>query len=64
MTGKDIRAVLQAKIYRCYKKAFPVKVAREKLIQDAGKQFDPELVRKFVECLDNGTINLVKAEEA
>ena len=43
---------------RCYKKAFPVKVAREKLIQDAGKQFDPELVRKFVECLDNGTINL------
>ena len=49
---------------RCYKKAFPVKVAREKLIQDAGKQFDPELVRKFVECLDNGTINLVKAEEA
>ena len=48
---------------RCYKKAFPVKVAREKLIQDAGKQFDPELVRKFVECLDNGKITLVKAEE-
>ena len=49
---------------RCYKKAFPIEVAREKLLQDAGKQFDPELVRKFVECLDNGTINLVKAEEA
>ena len=49
---------------RCYKKAFPLDVAREKLLQDAGKQFDPELVRKFVECLDNGTINLVKAEEA
>ena len=48
---------------RCYKKAFPVKVAREKLIQDAGKQFDPELVRKFVECLDNGKITLVKEEE-
>ena len=48
---------------RCYKKAFPVKVAREKLLQDAGKQFDPELVRKFVECLDNGKITLVKAEE-
>ena len=48
---------------RCYKKAFPVEVAREKLIQDAGKQFDPELVRKFVECLDNGKITLVKEEE-
>lgn len=48
---------------RCYKKAFPVKVAREKLIQDAGKQFDTELVRKFVECLDNGKITLVKEEE-
>ena len=49
---------------RCYKKAFPVNVAREKLLQDAGKQFDPNLVEKFVECLDNGTISLVKAEEA
>lgn len=47
---------------RCYKKAFPVNVAREKLLQDAGKQFDPNLVAKFVECLDNGTISLVKAE--
>ena len=49
---------------RCYKNAFPVNVAREKLLQDAGKQFDPNLVEKFVECLDNGTISLVKAEEA
>ena len=48
---------------RCYKKAFPLNVAREKLLQDAGKQFDPDLVYKFVECLDNGTITLVKAEE-
>ena len=47
---------------RCYKKAFPLDVAREKLLQDAGKQFDPNLVVKFVECLDNGTISLVKAE--
>ena len=48
---------------RCYKKAFSLSVAREKLLQDAGKQFDPDLVYKFVECLDNGTITLVKAEE-
>ena len=47
---------------RCYKKAFSLNVAREKLLQDAGKQFDPNLVVKFVECLDNGTISLVKAE--
>ena len=47
---------------RCYKKAFPLDVAREKLLQDAGKQFDPNLVVKLVECLDNGTISLVKAE--
>ena len=48
---------------RCYKKAFPVGMAREKLLQDAGRQFDPDLVYKFVECLDNGSITLVKAEE-
>lgn len=48
---------------RCYKKAFPIEVAREKLLQDAGRQFDPDLVYKFVECLDNGSIALVKAEE-
>ena len=48
---------------RCYKKTFSLNVAREKLLQDAGKQFDPDLVYKFVDCLDNGTITLVKAEE-
>ncbi len=48
---------------RCYKKAFPLEVAREKLLLDAGKQFDPELAYKFVECLDNGSITLVEAEE-
>ena len=48
---------------RCYKKAFPLEVAREKLLLDAGKQFDPDLVYKFVECLDNGTITLVESEE-
>ena len=47
---------------RCYKKAFPIEVAREKLLH-AGRQFDPDLVYKFVECLDNGSITLVKAEE-
>ena len=45
---------------RCYKKAFPIEVAREKLLQDAGRQFDPDLVYKFVECLDNGSITLVR----
>ena len=48
---------------RCYKKAFPLEVAREKLLLDAGKQFDPNLAYKFVECLDNGTITLVESEE-
>lgn len=48
---------------RCYKKAFSLEVAREKLLLDAGKQFDPELAYKFVECLDNGTITLVESEE-
>ena len=48
---------------RCYKKAFSLEVAREKLLLDAGKQFDPELAYKFVDCLDNGTITLVESEE-
>ncbi|MDO5590434.1 MAG: diguanylate cyclase [Lachnospiraceae bacterium] len=45
---------------RCYKEAYPVQVAKEKLLADAGKQFDPDLAFKFVECLENGTIKLVK----
>ena len=46
---------------RCYKKDF--RCLAKEILQDAGKQFDPDLVYKFVECLDNGTITLVKAEE-
>lgn len=45
---------------RCYKEAYPVQVAKEKLLADAGKQFDPDLAFRFVECLENGTIKLVK----
>lgn len=48
---------------RCYKKAFPVEVARENLLQGAGRQFDPDMVYCFVECLDSGSITLVEAEE-
>ena len=33
------------------------------ILQSRGKQFDPDLVYKFVECLDNGTITLVESEE-
>ncbi|MCI6537205.1 MAG: diguanylate cyclase [Lachnospiraceae bacterium] len=48
---------------RCYKKAFPVEVAREKLLQGAGRQFDPDMVYRFVECLDDGSITLVESED-
>ena len=47
---------------RCYKKAYSLNVAIQSLLEEAGKQFDPELVRVFVKCLQNGKIKLVDSE--
>lgn len=39
---------------RCYRKCLSPEMARANLIEGAGSQFDPELVRLFVEMLDAG----------
>ena len=47
---------------RCYKKAYSFDLAIQNLLEGAGTQFDPELVRVFVECLRSGKIKLVDSE--
>lgn len=47
---------------RCYKKAFPLEKARQILLDCAGTQFDPDIARVFVECLDSGKIKIVESE--
>lgn len=47
---------------RCYKKAFSMEKARQILLEEAGTQFDPNLVPVFVECLDTGRIKIVEGE--
>ncbi|MDY5775184.1 MAG: diguanylate cyclase [Lachnospiraceae bacterium] len=47
---------------RCYKKAFPEEKARKILLEEAGKQFDPDMVQAFVHCLDTGRIKQVDGE--
>ena len=47
---------------RCYKKAFSLGKARNILLEEAGKQFDPDMVQAFVECLDIGRIKPVDGE--
>ena len=49
---------------RCYKKPASVERAREILLEEAGKQFDPQMVQVFVKCLDEGKIRLVGEEKA
>jgi HD-GYP domain-containing protein (c-di-GMP phosphodiesterase class II) len=38
---------------RCYRKAETAETAREELLREAGHQFDPEVVRVFLEELDH-----------
>ncbi len=47
---------------RCYKKAYTLDVARKNLLDEAGAQFDPQLVQTFVECLDEGKIHVISNE--
>ncbi|MCI5901059.1 MAG: diguanylate cyclase [Blautia sp.] len=47
---------------RCYKKAYSFDLAIQNLLEGAGTQFDPELVRVFVKCLKEGKIKLVDSE--
>lgn len=47
---------------RCYKKSASVERAREILLEEAGRQFDPQMVQVFVKCLDEGRIKLVGSE--
>ena len=47
---------------RCYKKAFPMEKARRILLEEAGRQFDPNMVQAFVHCLDTGRIKPVDGE--
>lgn len=47
---------------RCYKKAFTVDMAKKILLDCAGTQFDPEMARAFIKCLDTGRIKLVHGE--
>lgn len=47
---------------RCYKSAFSLEKARRILLEEAGRQFDPEMVQVFVRCLDLGQIKIVNGE--
>jgi diguanylate cyclase (GGDEF)-like protein/putative nucleotidyltransferase with HDIG domain len=49
---------------RPYKKAFSVSVALKKMEEQAGLQFDPKLVRIFIELVQNGTIKVCEEEPA
>ncbi|HEX9024787.1 MAG TPA: HD domain-containing phosphohydrolase, partial [Geobacteraceae bacterium] len=45
---------------RPYRKALPEEMAMQELIKEAGSQFDPELVRHFVELLQSGILSSIK----
>lgn len=47
---------------RCYKKSSSVEEAREILLEEAGRQFDPHMVQVFIRCLDEGKIRLVGSD--
>ncbi len=48
---------------RPYRKALPDDMALKELINEAGSQFDPELVRHFVELQQNGLLSSQMAHE-
>lgn len=47
---------------RAYKHPYSLELARKNLLEGAGTQFDPIMVRKFVWCLDQGKIRIVHSE--
>jgi HD-GYP domain-containing protein (c-di-GMP phosphodiesterase class II) len=46
---------------RPYRKALPVEMALQELINEAGRQFDPELVPHFIALMKSGTFSFQKA---
>ncbi len=49
---------------RPYKKAYSISTALKTLKEQAGLQFDPKLVRIFIELVENGTIKVYEEEPA
>lgn len=41
---------------RCYRPRLPLEEARARLLESAGEQFDPELVKLFVNLIDAGEV--------
>jgi HD-GYP domain-containing protein (c-di-GMP phosphodiesterase class II) len=48
---------------RPYRKALPMEMALQELINQAGSQFDPELVPHFVELLESGIFSFQKTDD-
>ncbi|MDD3796563.1 MAG: diguanylate cyclase [Lachnospiraceae bacterium] len=49
---------------RCYKSPVPLERARNILLEEAGRQFDPEMVTVFVGLLDTGEVKIAADEES
>ena len=47
---------------RCYKDASSLERAKKILQEEAGKQFDPSMVKVFVQCLEDGRISQIQGE--
>ncbi len=47
---------------RIYRKSLSKEVIKEELIKNRGTQFDPNLLDKFLELFNNGTLDLVELE--
>ena len=47
---------------RCYKDACSLERAKRILQEEAGKQFDPAMVKVFVQCLEDGRISQIQGE--
>lgn len=47
---------------RCYKSAYPLEKTLAILREEAGKQFDPEMIPVFVDCIQKGKIKVIKPD--
>lgn len=47
---------------RVYKSSDTLERAKDILVEESGRQFDPEMARVFVDCLNDGRIHLVEGE--